>query len=185
MTPERYLYTMAANNAFANQRLLAAAGRLSPDELIARRTGFFPSILATLSHNLIVDRFYVDALEGGTLGPAAFAEAIPHPRLAPLSAEQAELDQRLLAVCAALTPASLQAPVRMVRARGDTHDRTDRVLLHLFQHQIHHRGQAHAMLSGTSIAPPQLDEFFMTGEAHLRHDELQALGLTEATIWGG
>ena len=35
------------------------------------------------------------------------------------------------------------------------------VLPHLFIHQIHHRGQAHAMLSGTTVKPPQLDEFFL------------------------
>ena len=48
-------------------------------------------------------------------------------------------------------------------------ERADRLLLHLFQHDIHHRGQAHAMLSGTGAAPPpQLDEFFSEGEAPLR-----------------
>src|SRR6516164_7538176 len=47
-------------------------------------------------------------------------------------------------------------------------ERADRLLLHLFQHQIHHRGQAHAMLSGTSAPPPQLDVFFSVAEAPLR-----------------
>ena len=54
------------------------------------------------------------------------------------------------------------------------------ILEHLFQHQIHHRGQAHAMLSSTRVKPPQLDEFFLAGEEHLRRDELRALGLTES-----
>ena len=57
------------------------------------------------------------------------------------------------------------------------------LLLHLFQHQVHHRGQAHAMLSATRVAPPQLDEFFSIGEAPLREAEFAALGWTEATIW--
>jgi uncharacterized damage-inducible protein DinB len=51
------------------------------------------------------------------------------------------------------------------------------VLEHLFQHDIHHRGQAHAMLAGTHIKPPQLDEFFLAGEEALRREELRALGL--------
>jgi uncharacterized damage-inducible protein DinB len=59
----------------------------------------------------------------------------------------------------------------------------DRLLLHLFQHQIHHRGQAHAMLSGTSVAPPQLDEFFSVGEAPLRAAEFAQLGWTEEIVW--
>jgi len=62
-------------------------------------------------------------------------------------------------------------------------ERADRLLLHLFQHQIHHRGQAHAMLSGTSAPPPQLDEFFSVAEAPLRAVEFNELGWTEATVW--
>ncbi len=45
-------------------------------------------------------------------------------------------------------------------------ERTDAVLAHLFQHQIHHRGQAHAMLAGTPVPPPQLDEFFLDFDRH-------------------
>jgi hypothetical protein len=60
-----------------------------------------------------------------------------------------------------------------------------RVLAHLFQHQIHHRGQAHAMLAGTGVKPPQLDEFFLAEETPLRAEELAALGLREADIWPG
>jgi len=41
-------------------------------------------------------------------------------------------------------------------------------------HQIHHRGQAHAMLSGTSLAPPQLDEWFLAGERPIAERELAA-----------
>jgi len=59
----------------------------------------------------------------------------------------------------------------------------DRLLLHLFQHQIHHRGQAHAMLSETRIAPPQLDEFFAAEEAPLRASDLAELGIDERWIW--
>jgi uncharacterized damage-inducible protein DinB len=55
--------------------------------------------------------------------------------------------------------------------------------LHHFQHQTHHRGQAHAMLSGTDIEPPQLDEFFSAGEAPLRAAEFAELGWTEVGIW--
>jgi uncharacterized damage-inducible protein DinB len=56
--------------------------------------------------------------------------------------------------------------------------------MHLFQHQIHHRGQAHAMLSDTNVRPPQLDEFFSIAEAPLRAPEFESLGWTEQTVWG-
>lgn len=61
----------AHNDAWANHRLLTACARLEPDEFAAKRTGFFPSLRATLNHVLVIDRFYVEAMEGGTLGPAA------------------------------------------------------------------------------------------------------------------
>jgi uncharacterized damage-inducible protein DinB len=61
--------TMAYNNAWANHRLLSACARLSPEEFTAKRTGFFPSLRATLNHILIIDHFYVDAMEGGHAGP--------------------------------------------------------------------------------------------------------------------
>ena len=44
---------------------------------------------------------------------------------------------------------------------GRPRERIDAILAHLFQHQVHHRGQAHAMLAGTDVPPPQLDEFFL------------------------
>jgi len=51
------------------------------------------------------------------------------------------------------------------------------VLAHLFTHQIHHRGQVHDMLSATSVAPPQLDEFFLRSDRALRETELKTLNL--------
>ena len=57
------LRAMAYNNAWANHRLLAACAGLTQAEFEAPRTGFFPTIQSTLNHILIIDRFYVDALE--------------------------------------------------------------------------------------------------------------------------
>ena len=175
---------MAYNNAWANHRLLAACAGLTPAEFEAPRTGFFPSIKATLNHVLVIDRFYVDSLEGGSLGPRAWADPVPCATVAALQREQAAVDRRLIAVCDTLTDAALNGEVRVNRGEaGIQVERRDRLLLHLFQHQVHHRGQAHAMLAGTGIAPPQLDEFFCANEAHLRADELAELGLSEAAIW--
>ena len=180
-----YFRAMAHNNAWANHRLLTACEALSDAELSAERVGFFPSILGTLNHNLYVDWYYVDALEGGRLGPRAWAEDIPCPTAAALRREQSAVDRRLIAYCKGLTDAALGGRVTMNRGSHDQVDLVDRVLLHLFQHQIHHRGQAHAMLAGTSMPPPQLDEFFMSSEASLREKEFEELGFSEAGIWSG
>jgi uncharacterized damage-inducible protein DinB len=183
MQPQDYLRVQAQNNAWANHRLLEACARLTQEALEAARVGFFPSLLATLNHILIVDWFYVDALEGGGLGPAAWADETPCKTLADLRREQSAVDQRLIVLCGRLDRAALGTAVRLIRPDGDRFERLDRVLLHLFEHQIHHRGQAHAMLSGTAVAPPQLDEFFLGQDAQVRRGDLAALGWTEEGLW--
>ena len=177
------LRAMAYNNAWANHRLLTACARLTQAEFEAPRMGFFPSIQATLNHILIIDRFYVDALEGGTLGPAAWADPVPCPTVSDLRPAQAAVDRRLIAWCEALDELGIDRIIRVHRGTHVQTERTDRLLLHLFQHQIHHRGQAHAMLSSTPVAPPQLDEFFSVAEEPLRANEFSQLGWTEATVW--
>ena len=109
--------TMAYNNAWANHRLLTACLELTPEEFTAKRTGFFPSLRATLNHILIIDHFYVDAMEGGTLGPAAWANQEPCATVAELKQAQAAVDRRLLRIVEAFDSASL---LRIVSIHRDT-----------------------------------------------------------------
>jgi uncharacterized damage-inducible protein DinB len=177
------LRAMAYNNAWANHRLHEACSALSQAEFQAHRTGFFPSLQRTLNHILVIDWFYVDALEGGTLGPAAWANQIPCPSLDELRPAQAAVDRRLIGWCEAMDDGTPDRVIEVHRGETFQRERADRLLLHLFQHQVHHRGQAHAMLSATAITPPQLDEFFAEGEAPLRAAEFAALGWTEEQVW--
>ena len=183
--------TEAYNNAWANYRLLAACGALPQEDFVARRTSFFPSIKATLNHILTVDWLYIDALERSFDGrppngkPGAFFEPEePFDRCADLQREQRAADRRLISLCESLTDDRLDATVTILRRVGPVHDYARRILAHLFEHQIHHRGQAHAMLAGTAVKPPQLDEFYCTGEANLRAADFAALGFDEERIWG-
>lgn len=175
--------SMAYNNAWANHRLLTACSALSQAEFIAPRAGFFPSIRATLNHILVIDRFYVDAMEGGKLGPRAWADPEPCGTVEALKRAQANVDRRLVDLAEGLDDMALQRTVAVHRGDRIQDERMDRLLLHLFQHQVHHRGQAHAMLSATPVDPPQLDEFFPIGEAPLRAGEFAALGWTEGSVW--
>jgi uncharacterized damage-inducible protein DinB len=174
----------AYNNAWANYRLLSACGGLSEQDFEAKRAGFFPSLQSTLNHIYVIDLFYIDALEGGSLGPKAWANPIPYLHPSDLTIAQSDIDRRLISHCDGLTPERLDDIVRVNRDTMVQTDRRDRLLMHLFQHQIHHRGQAHAMLSGAGVKPPQLDEFFAAGEAPLRAEDFAALGWTENTVWG-
>jgi uncharacterized damage-inducible protein DinB len=103
--------------------------------------------------------------------------------VADLRVKQSAVDQRLIDVCESLTADSLDEVVKINRNTRVQAERRDRLLMHLFQHQIHHRGQAHCMLAGTAIKPPQLDEFFSIDEAPLRAGEFSDLGWTEQTVW--
>ena len=187
----RHLFAWACNNAWANLRLHRACAALDEDALRAPRVSFFPSIRATLLHLLAVDRYYVDALERGLGGrpPQQDGERFFLPEREPpdqpaLTAAQREVDGRLVALLRGVDDAALLAPIGVARRAGTSWDRADRLIAHLLQHQIHHRGQVHAMLAGTSVAPPQLDELFCAGDAPLRAAELAELGLDEAALWG-
>ena len=179
------LRTQARANRLANHRLHAAMAALSDAEYLARRTGFFPSLASTLEHLLAVDRYYLGALHGDA-DMAAQWEASPRGvALAALASAQAVADERFIAHVDALSAAGLDETVAMDRGEGRIQsDLRGHVIAHLLAHQVHHRGQVHAMLSGTALKPPPLDEFLMPSEAHFRVAELQALGWSEATLFG-
>ena len=170
--------TMARNNAWSNHRLLAACQALRQEDFEAKRASFFPSLQRTLNHIFVVDQYYLDALEGGGRGLAVIEREVPHPRLAELASAQRATDLRLIQYCDSLDEPALERVIRIDRGEhGVTQEVVRDVLPHLFVHQIHHRGQAHAMLSGTNVAPPQLDEFFLAWDAPRREREVLELGL--------
>jgi uncharacterized damage-inducible protein DinB len=186
-----HFVTEAYHNAWANHRLLRACCELTAEEFAARRTSFFPSIKATLNHILTVDWYYLEILERSHAGlpphdnPTRHYEPEePFDDCAALSREQHLADKRLIAYCESLTDAHMDELVLLPRRAGLERDRVRRILAHVFEHQIHHRGQAHAMLAGTRVAPPQLDEFFCAGEDKLRARDFAELGFTEQQIWG-
>jgi uncharacterized damage-inducible protein DinB len=169
---------LAENNAWSNLRLHRACARLAPADLHAERSSFFKTVARTLNHILVVDWYYVDALEDGGRGYGIFDDEEPFDAMEPLARAQREVDARLVAYTRRLTSeAALDAPVRLQRRDHVQVERAGDVLLHLSAHQVHHRGQVHAMLSGTPVEPPQLDEFFLSEELPLRDEELRTLGL--------
>lgn len=182
---------MAYNNAWSNHRLLKACGGLSQSDFVSVRTSFFPSIKATLNHLLTVDWFYIDALERSIQGEPPNLEfqkfyqpEEPYDTCINIQQAQQAADKRLIALCQSLTDEMVDSPVYLPRQDAVHTDQVSRILAHLFQHQIHHRGQVHAMLAGTSIEPPQLDEFFCANDANLREADFRELGFSELEIWG-
>jgi uncharacterized damage-inducible protein DinB len=173
---------MTRNNRWSNDRIHRAVQMLKPGEFEAPRTSFFPSIKATLNHILAVDHLYLDFLEEGGIGAAAHDDFEPFDTAVPLAQAQSVSDRRLIAFCDGLTPADLGRRVVTDRRQdGRILERIGDLLAHLFLHQIHHRGQVHAMMSGTSVKPPQLDEFLLDYDLPLRRDEVERLGLGEVS----
>lgn len=179
-----HLRVQARANRLANRRLHEAMGALPAGEFDAPRTGFFPSLAATLNHILAVDGYYLAALHGDPHMARVWDAFVPAADLAALAARQAAMDESLIAHCESLTEATAQAEVAMDRGTRIDLASAAQVLAHVFMHQTHHRGQAHAMLSGTAVAPPQLDEFLLASDDRFRVADLAALGWSEATLFG-
>lgn len=180
-----YLRTQVHANRLANRRLHAAMRTLSQGDYHAARTGFFPSLAKTLDHILAVDIYYLAALHGERDMERQWSLAPKCATLAELAAAQAAADERFIAHVGALDAAALDAVVALDRGEGRIQrEPRGNVVAHLLNHQVHHRGQAHAMLAGTSVQPPQLDEFLMASEAHLRSDDMKALGWNEIDLFG-
>ena len=178
MSFAKQIQMMARNNAWSNDRLLRACAELSSDEFKAKRVSFFPSLCETLNHILAIDCYYIDALVGGGIGPRAFYDYQPHDDVASLATAQRQSDEQLIALCDRETNETLRMQVPTDRGgAGIFPELRGNLLLHLFTHQIHHRGQAHAMLAGTVVKPPQLDEYFLDFDAGVRADDLVRTGL--------
>jgi uncharacterized damage-inducible protein DinB len=185
MNLAHFLRIQAHANALANHRLHTAMAALAVEEFHATRTSFFPSLAATLNHILAVDEYYIGALQGDSDLAARYGRFVAATGLPELAERQRRSDARLVAFCSRLDEAGCAAQVAMERGEGRIQrDQAAHVLAHLFMHQTHHRGQAHAMLSGTSVKPPQLDEFLMPSEASLRLQDMAALGWDEAAVYG-
>jgi uncharacterized damage-inducible protein DinB len=180
-----YLRTQARANRLANHRLRESMRDLSQEAYAAERTGFFPSLAKTLEHILAVDLYYLAALHGDVGMVRVWQSSPKGVPFDELASAQAVTDMRFIAHVDRLAEGELDDVIVLERGEGRMqHERRGDVIGHLLNHQVHHRGQAHAMLSGTSAAPPQLDEFLMAGEAHLRRADLKALGWSEATLFG-
>jgi uncharacterized damage-inducible protein DinB len=161
-----HFQTMAAYNRWANARLYDAAGKLSQAELDAPRSGFFPSLMKTLNHVLVGDTVWMARLEGiGHPGVTRLDQTL-HTDFAALRAARGAMDARFVAFAGDLTQQRLGEMLVYHNMAGEPmQTRVDHVLAHVFNHQTHHRGQAHAMLSSTEVAPPPLDLIYYLRDA--------------------
>jgi uncharacterized damage-inducible protein DinB len=149
---------LAAYNKWANARLYEAALSL-PEADYRRDVGaFFKSLHGTLNHLLVADRIWMKRLTGEGEHPDKL-DAIIHDDRSALASARADEDDRIVRFVASLDDDALVGTLEYATTSGKAFEqpRAD-VLSHFFNHQTHHRGQAHTILSiVTGKEPPSLD----------------------------
>jgi uncharacterized damage-inducible protein DinB len=125
-----------------------------------RAPGFFPSLAATLNHIYEVDLYYIDALTEGGLGRSVYDREDIDDARSWVRRRPPPTRGCWSSACRSPTPISTAAS-QTERRDGMTTETIGNLLPHLFQHQVHHRGQAHVQLQHAGVDPPQLDDFFL------------------------
>lgn len=149
---------MAAYNAWANRRIYRIAAELSDVDYRADRGAFFQSVHGTLNHLLVTDRIWMKRLTGHGEAPDRL-DAILFEALSDLGPAREAEDSRIIAYVDELAPSDL---VRSIRYKAMTNPALVEqtlapILSHIFNHQTHHRGQVHALLTGFGLDAPSLD----------------------------
>jgi uncharacterized damage-inducible protein DinB len=157
----------AGYNAWANRRLYDAAAGITEAQYREDRGAFFKSLHGTLNHILVGDRVWMHRFTGEGEPPARL-DMILHDDLASLRAAREAEDRRIVDYVKGLDEAKLQGIIRYRRVTGPR-DAVEQALApalaHFFNHQTHHRGQAHAILTGLGAKGPELDLLYFQREA--------------------
>lgn len=148
---------MARYNRLANERLYAACGRLPDGERRRDRRAFFKSIHGTLNHIVVGDRIWLGRFAGEEM-PSTGLDAILFEDFEALYGARVAEDERIERFAADLDSAFLAGTTAYRNNEGHViRDPNAALVAHFFNHQTHHRGQIHAMLTQTAVAPPVLD----------------------------
>ena len=149
---------LAAYNAWANRRLYNAASRLPDAAYRADQGAFFGSIHGTLNHLLLGDLIWMHRFTGEGEEPAELA-AILYEHFDALRAARRAEDRRIEGYIDGLSETALAATIiyRTTRNPTDIEQELAALLIHFFNHQTHHRGQAHCLLTEMTGAAPSFD----------------------------
>ena len=152
---------MARYNSWANRRLYDAASALTRQDYFADKGAFFKSVHGTLNHLLVADRIWM-ARFTGIGAPAARLDAILFSELTNLRRAREAEDAKIIEYIAGLGDADLTSAITYRRASTPENfvQELKLALVHFFNHQTHHRGQVHAILTALVGHAPELDHLF-------------------------
>jgi len=158
-----HVYQMADYNQWMNQKVFEAVGTLSPETLHADKGAYFGSIFATLNHLCVGDTIWLKRFSPALQAHQAYGPIIALPMPTSLNEFLANnfndlkerrqlLDETLLELTTLLTDEELSQPISYQNSKGEVANKTlFNLLMHLFNHQTHHRGQVTTLLSQAGI----------------------------------
>ncbi len=160
----KHFRRFADYNKWANTRLFDAVDTLADEPYFAPRQAFFGSIHGVLNHMLVGDTIWTSRLHGTS--PSLALDSEMYAERGALRAAREKMDADIIAYMADSNEAAMAGDVHFKTTSGDPQSMELAALLaHFFNHQTHHRGQAHDMLSQTDVAPPPLDMlYFIRGQ---------------------
>ena len=164
----------AGYNAWCNERLYDAAARVADADYRSDRGAFFKSLHGTLNHLLVGDRIWMRRFTGHGDAPSSL-DTIVYDDFGQLRAARRLEDERIIRYINGLNEVDLTGTIRYrtVVKPADIEQPLAPALDHFFNHQTHHRGQAHALLSAIigNERTPSLDLIIFqreTGDGALR-----------------
>ncbi|MDQ2092975.1 DinB family protein [Rhodalgimonas zhirmunskyi] len=162
-----YVLMMARYNAWQNKQLIAAFKALHPADLELDRGGFFGSIRKTASHLLWGDMMWMARFDGGAPPGGGIGESTEVVRTREdWALARFRMDARILRWAEELRTVDLTGALNWYSgAAGQDMTRPYALcVVHMFNHQTHHRGQIHAMLTATDVTAPVTDLALMPAE---------------------
>ena len=157
MTQITNFQLLANFNKWANEKILNSCKKLKEIEYKKNRKSFFSSIHGTLNHLLVVDRAYIARIEEKDHGLKSL-DQILYENLFQLEEARIKEDKHLVDLVNSLSEESIHKEITYKGFEtGNTTYTINLILITLFNHQTHHRGQVHNMLSQAGIQPPQID----------------------------
>lgn len=159
MISVEFVRTMASYNRWQNRSLYAAADTLSSEERRKDRGAFFGSIEGTLNHLLWGDMMWLHRFAETPKPKGGIRESASRiTDWAALKAERAALDLAIVGWADGLSEEWLADDMRWVSSSGQANSESNALLaVHFFNHQTHHRGQVHAMLTAAGAMPEDTD----------------------------
>jgi uncharacterized damage-inducible protein DinB len=160
MIDPAYVQRMARYNRWQNENLYGVADRLSEDERRRERAAFFGSIQKTLSHLLWGDRIWMSRFTDVPRPPGAIPDSVSlYPEWERLRRDRQAFDAVIVDWADGLDQAWLDGDLTWYSGGAKRELTKPKWLLvtHMFNHQTHHRGQVHCMLTQAGGKPHDTD----------------------------